>query len=73
MLYGNVNTFDGRPTSSQLDRMGVLEAQLTAALSTFTGTFTNEVTAVNALTAKQKIAAITMLTPDGWEKRRPSQ
>jgi hypothetical protein len=71
MLYGNVNTFDGRPTPSQIDRMGVLEAQLTAALSTFTGTFMKEVASVDALTAKQKIAAMTMLTPDGWEKRRP--
>jgi len=73
MLYGNVNTFDGRPTPSQIDRMGVLEAQLTGALAAFSGTFTKEVAAVNALIAKQKIAAITMLTPDGWEKRRPAQ
>ena len=73
MLYGNVNTFDGRPTQSQVDRMGVLDAELTAAVAACTGTFTKEVAAVNARLAKQKIAAITMLTPDGWEKRRPAQ
>ena len=70
MLYGNVNTFDGRPTQSQTDRMGVLDAELTAALATFSGTFTKEVTAVNALTAKRKIPAVAMLTPEAWEQRR---
>lgn len=71
MLYGNVNTFDGRPTQSQIDRMGVLDAELTVALATFTGTFTKEVAAMNALTAKRKIPAVAMLTQEAWEKRRP--
>ena len=53
--------------------MAVLDAELTAAFSTFTGTFAKEVTAVNVLTAKQQVAAITMLTSEAWEKKRPNQ
>ena len=34
-LYGNVNGFDGRPTKSQIDRMGVLAAELDAATAAF--------------------------------------
>lgn len=34
-LYGNVNMHEGRPTDSQLTRMGVLEKQLDAATATF--------------------------------------
>jgi hypothetical protein len=34
-LYGNVNMHEGRPTSSQLTRMEVLEQQLAAATSAF--------------------------------------
>jgi hypothetical protein len=35
MLYGNVNMHEGRPTDSQLRRMGVLEKRLAEATATF--------------------------------------
>ena len=35
LLYGNVNGYEGRPTQSQLDRMGVLGKELAAATSKF--------------------------------------
>ncbi len=35
VLYGNVNGYEGRPTQSQVERMAVLDAELTAAEAAF--------------------------------------
>jgi hypothetical protein len=58
MLYGNVNGYDGRPTRSQLDRMGVLSAQLDAAYAQFEGVLAKEGAAVNAALARKKLEPI---------------
>jgi photosystem II stability/assembly factor-like uncharacterized protein len=54
-LYGNVNGFDGRPTKSQVDRMGVLTAELDAATAAFNAATAKDLPALNAELAKKKL------------------
>jgi photosystem II stability/assembly factor-like uncharacterized protein len=54
-LYGNVNGFDGRPTKSQTDRMGVLAAELDAASAAFKAATSKELPGLNAELAKKKL------------------
>jgi photosystem II stability/assembly factor-like uncharacterized protein len=72
-LYGNVNLYEGSPTVSQLDRMGVLDADLTAAFALFESSFSKDVAAVNAQLAKKRLAPIVALSQAEWEKRRPGR
>ena len=72
-LYGDVNGYDGRPTISQINRMGVLSGDLDRALADFDATASAEFPAVNALLAKQKLDAIGKLTEEEWEKRAGSK
>ena len=71
-LYGNVNVFEGRPTRSQMDRMTVLESELTAAFGRFDAAVAKEGAALNAQLAAKKIAPLSKLTREEWEKRRPA-
>ena len=57
-LYGNVNSFDGRPTRSQIDRMTVLAAELEGANATFEAAKTKNLAPLNAELAKKKIDPI---------------
>jgi photosystem II stability/assembly factor-like uncharacterized protein len=57
-LYGNVNGFDGRPTKSQVDRMGVLAAELDAATLTFKAAQAKDVAPLNAELSNKKIDQI---------------
>jgi hypothetical protein len=57
-LYGNVNGFDGRPTKSQVDRMGVLAAELDAATATFKAAMARELALLNPALSKRKIDPI---------------
>jgi photosystem II stability/assembly factor-like uncharacterized protein len=58
-LYGNVNGFDGRPTKSQIDRMGVLAAELDAATGAFKAALSKDLSALNAALAKKKLKPLT--------------
>jgi photosystem II stability/assembly factor-like uncharacterized protein len=68
MLYGNVNGYEGRPTQSQLDRMGVLEKDLSAAIATFEATATKETAALNAQLTARKIQPIKVPRAAEWER-----
>ena len=71
LLYGNVNVYEGRPTPSQLDRLGVLDGELTAASRRFDAAMAKDAAALNAQLARKKLPAIPKLTREEWEKRRP--
>jgi len=71
LLYGNVNVYEGRPTQSQIDRMSVLDAELTAAVGRFEALMAKDGAVVNAQLAGKKLPAIPKLTRDEWERRRP--
>ncbi len=68
LLYGNVNGYEGRPTQSQLDRMGVLEKELSAAIAKFAGAATKEATALNAQLTAKKIPPLKVLSEAEWER-----
>ena len=71
LLYGNVNVYEGRPTASQLDRVGVLEGELTAASRRFDTAMAKDGAALNVQLAERKLPAIPKLTREEWETRRP--
>ena len=72
VLYGNVNGFEGRPTQSQIARMGVLTSDLLAAEKKLDTAAAGEVAAVNkALTAKS-LPALTRLEEAAWRKKGTS-
>jgi hypothetical protein len=58
MLYGNVNGYEGRPTESQIARMGVLGAELDAAGRKFEATADRELAALNPQLQKAKLEPI---------------
>jgi hypothetical protein len=68
-LYGNVNGYEGRPTDSQVNRMGVLAKRLDAAAAAFDQRMANDTAALNPQLAKKKIEAIVKLTFEDWDKR----
>jgi multidrug efflux pump subunit AcrA (membrane-fusion protein) len=68
MLYGNVNGYEGRPTQSQLDRMVVLDKDLSAAIAKFEATATKETTALNAQLTAKKIQPIKVLSAAEWDR-----
>jgi hypothetical protein len=69
-LYGNVNGFDGLPTSSQTERMTVLAKELDSAIVAFEAATSKELAALNPELAKKKQAPIEPLTREAWEKAR---
>ncbi len=68
-LYGNVNGYEGRPTRSQLDRMAVLQRDLDAALAAFEATLAKQAAGLAPQLASLKLAPITRLTREAWDKR----
>jgi photosystem II stability/assembly factor-like uncharacterized protein len=69
-LYGNVNSYDGRPTESQVNRMGVLRADLEAAYKKFGTAADKEIAALNPQLERKKLDPIAKLTPEEWAKRK---
>jgi hypothetical protein len=69
-LYGNVNFYEGRPTESQVNRMGVLRADLEAAYRKFEAAADKELAAINPQLAKRKLEPITKLSQEEWTKRQ---
>ena len=67
MLYGNVNGYDGRPTQSQIARMGVLGAQLDAAYAQFESLLAGQGASLNAALARKKLDPIAKLTREKWD------
>jgi photosystem II stability/assembly factor-like uncharacterized protein len=67
-LYGNVNGFDGRPTESQINRMGVLGRDLEAAYVKFAAAVDKELSALNAQLRSRKLDALKRLTQEEWQK-----
>jgi len=69
-LYGNVNSYEGRPTESQVNRMGVLRADLEAAYKKFEASADKEIAALNPQLSKRKLDPLAKLTPEEWAKRQ---
>jgi hypothetical protein len=69
VLYGNVNGFEGRPTQSQISRMGVLTSDLLAAEKTLDAVTAGEVAAVNKALAAKSATPLTRLEESAWRKK----
>jgi photosystem II stability/assembly factor-like uncharacterized protein len=67
MLYGNVNFHDGRPSDSQLNRMGVLAKELSGARARFDAE-AKGLDSLNALLKTHKLDPVTPMTEAEWRK-----
>jgi photosystem II stability/assembly factor-like uncharacterized protein len=70
MLFGSVNLEDGRPTDSQVNRMGVLGKDLEAAYAKFQSSVAKDVPGINAALQAKKLEPITPLTEDAWKAKQ---
>jgi len=68
MLYGNVNGYEGRPTQSQIQRMGVLGKQLDAAYAHFEARFKKDAEPLSGQLQKRKLEPMVKLAREEWEK-----
>jgi photosystem II stability/assembly factor-like uncharacterized protein len=67
-LYGAVNTFDGRPTGSQLAETEVVSTELQKKSAAFDALL-KEVDALNRTLASKKLEPLSVLTREQWEKQ----
>ena len=68
-LFGDVNSYDGRPSDSQIGRMERLEAELDAKRVEFEAT-AEQVDDLNRILAKRDLEPMVVLTKEEWDKRQ---
>jgi hypothetical protein len=68
-LYGNVSNYDGRPSQTQVDRADALARELADVVKEADDWIAKELTGINSSLAEKKLALITPLTVEEWEKR----
>jgi photosystem II stability/assembly factor-like uncharacterized protein len=67
-LYGDVNSYEGRPTDSQVARADALGRELEDVIKEFT-TLTNErLPEINRELAAKKLGAVTVMSEDEWRQ-----
>jgi len=71
-LYGDVNSYDGRPTDSQSARTESLGRELDDVVKQFTETTNKQLGPVNAALSGKKLAPIKMLSEADWQKQNSS-
>ncbi|MEM6638739.1 MAG: glycosyl hydrolase [Pseudomonadota bacterium] len=67
-LYGNVTSYDGRPTRTQLDRRETLGGELSVALNDSADLLSDKLTAINARLSAEGLDALTGLDRDAWNE-----
>ncbi len=70
MLYGAVNLYEGRPTASQVTRMGVLSKDLDDAYNRFQAAINKDLASLNSALAAKKLEAIVPFTEEAWKARQ---
>jgi hypothetical protein len=68
-LYGGVNGYEGRPTRSQIDQMGVLGARLDKAAARLDAIAKNELASANKALTARKLEPVDLLTEEEWRKK----
>jgi hypothetical protein len=63
-LYGTVSAYGGRPTASQLDRLGVLRGEIEGAEKEFQVIISDHLEDLNGKLAKKEMAPIHLLTKE---------
>lgn len=69
-LYGGVNSYDGRPTKSQLDEAKLLSGQVDQAEARLEGIGNGELAAVNKALAARKLEPVKLMTLEEWKKKQ---
>jgi len=68
-LYGNVNSFAGRPSQTQVERTEVLARELSDVLKNFDAWLAKELVPLNSELARKQVAPIKPLAREEWEKK----
>jgi hypothetical protein len=69
-LFGNVNFYDGRPTESQVTRMGLLGQELEDAYKAFQDRAQRDLAPINRGLRAKAVPPITPLTEEAWRSRQ---
>jgi len=67
-LYGNVISYEGRPSQTQVERTDALGRELNDVVKEFDAWTAKELSGLNSALAKKKFESITLLTREAWEK-----
>lgn len=68
-LYGGVNSYDGRPTKSQLEQVKVLSGDLDRSAARLEAIAKGELAAINKALAARKLDPVTPKTFEEWKKK----
>jgi photosystem II stability/assembly factor-like uncharacterized protein len=66
-LYGSINGYEGRPTTSQLDYLEVLAEDVAAAETKFDGMLGADLDRLNGQLERKKLDKLARLTKEEWE------
>jgi len=67
-LYGDVSSYEGRPTDSQVARAGVLERELEDVIGEFNSLTARELPTINTALATKHAQSLRVITEDEWRK-----
>jgi photosystem II stability/assembly factor-like uncharacterized protein len=67
-LYGDVNSYDGAPTASQMARADVLDRQLADVIKEFQDLSKDRLAVINPELGKKRLAPMTVLPESEWQK-----
>ena len=70
-VYGDVNSYEGRPTDQQVARTAVLERELDDVIKKFQKLVSTQLPGLNSALAKQKMEPIEILSEAEWQKQHP--
>jgi len=70
-VYGDVNSYDGRPTDAQIARTDVLGRELEDVIKEFQKLSTDQLQGINAALGKQKLDPIQVIPETDWQKQHP--
>jgi hypothetical protein len=67
-LYGDVNSYEGKPTDSQVARTDVLSRELEDVIREFQTLTTQQLPAINKQLAAKKLPALQVISEADWQK-----
>ena len=68
-LYGNVNSYEGRPAQTQVDRADAIGRELADVVKDFDAWLAKELPGINSALSGKGLEPITPLTREAWEKK----
>ncbi len=69
-LYGDVNSYDGKPTDEQVARADVLHRELEDVIQEFNHLMSPQLSSLNQQLAAKKLQPITLITEPEWQKQQ---